>query len=400
MKELVRLNKRPSSDGSSFTYVLRYIDEYGKRRWETLGHSNRRKAKKQRAEKKMELRMGYIQPGSMRLRDFLSDSLAKTGDQIRESTRIDYQEAMEDLIEVVGNMDYQFVQQTHGEKFRQIRLDQGDSPATVAKKLRELKRLFQLALERKQLDENPFKFVKLPKTPKQKIRIYSPEECERIIRAASDFQNESVLEWDIIITLALTTAMRKSELLNLVWSDVDFGEMIVEVSPKENTAETWEWKIKDTDRRFLPLKEDVSHLLIDLQNRRPEGYPYVFVPPGRYDHIQKELRPTTTWSLSSARNKVVNNFTRQFDKILSKAHVSTGTFHDIRKTAITNWFRQGLSEYDVMTLAGHADFETTHRFYLAVADDLVGRARQAITHQVSQNLLQKCCRNTLLVKKS
>jgi integrase len=158
--------------------------------------------------------------------------------------------------------------------------------------------------------------------------------------------------------------------------------MTIEISPKENTNETREWKIKDTDRRALPLTEDVSYLLADLQNRRLEGYPYVFVPPERYDHIQQQLRPKDQWSMSSARNKVVNNFTRQFDKILSMAHVDKGTFHDIRRTAITNWFRQGLSEYDVMTLAGHANFATTHRFYLAVADDLMARARHATTHRV------------------
>jgi integrase len=79
---------------------------------------------------------------------------------------------------------------------------------------------------------------------------------------------------------------------------------------------------------------------------------------------------------------------------LAIAHVDTGTFHDIRKTAITDWFRQKLSEYDVMTLAGHANFATTHKFYLAVADDLIDRARQATTHQVSQELLQRCCQNS------
>ena len=136
-------------------------------------------------------------------------------------------------------------------------------------------------------------------------------------------------------------------------------------------------------------------MLVDLQNRRPEGYPYVFVPPGRYDYIQHELRPKGKWTLLSAKDNVINNFSRQFKKILSKAHVDKGTFHDIRKTAITNWFRQGLSEYDVMTLAGHSDFATTHRFYLAVADDLVTRPRQAITHQVSPRLLEKCCKHNL-----
>ncbi|MHC4720012.1 MAG: tyrosine-type recombinase/integrase [Planctomycetota bacterium] len=392
--QLVKLNKRPLCSGRKFTYILRYT-ENGKRKWETLGHTDRRKAERQRTQKEKELRMGYIEPSSMRLRDFMEDSLARTGDQIRESTRIDYQGAMEDFITTIGNIDYKRVQQTHGELFRQACLDRGDSPATVAKKLRGLKRFFGLAVERKQLDENPLQYVRQPKVPKQRIKIYTAEEINRILRVASQFQNTSVLEWDLLITLAITTGMRKSEMLNLVWSDINFSEMTIEVTPKENTEETWEWKIKDTDRRCLPLKEDVSRLLVNLQNRRPEGYPYVLVPPGRYDHIQQELRPEGKWTLSSARNSVINNFTKQFNQILAMAHVEKRTFHDIRKTAITNWFRQGLTEYDVMTLAGHANFATTHKFYLAVADDLVARARNATTHQVSQELLQKCCQNSL-----
>ena len=251
-----------------------------------------------------------------------------------------------------------------------------------------------MAVERGQPDQNPFRYTRVHRVPRQKIRVYSTDECNRLLRVASDVQNESILEWDLIITLALTTGMRKSELLNLVWSDIDFNEMTVEVSPKQDTDETWEWRIKDTDRRSLPLREDVCQLLISLQDRRPEGYPYVFVPPTRYDHIQQELRPTGRWTLICAKDKIINNFWLQFRKILLKAHVDKGTFHDVRKTAITNWFRQGLSEYDVMTLAGHSDFETTHRFYLAVADDLVDRARRAVTHQVSRDMLEKCCRRS------
>ena len=51
MKQLVKLNKRPLCGGQKFTYVLRYIGEDGKRKWETLGHADRRKAEKQRAQK-------------------------------------------------------------------------------------------------------------------------------------------------------------------------------------------------------------------------------------------------------------------------------------------------------------------------------------------------------------
>jgi len=389
MRQLVRLWERPSHNGKKFRYYLLYTDEQGKRRQRSLGHSDRRRAERQRARLERYLRMG--EPTPMKLMEFTTDSLARTGDQIRESTRVEYLSAMKDFIGVVGNLDYTEVQQKHGELYRQTCLDRGNTPATVRKKLREIKRFFQLAVERQQIDENPLRYVKVPGSPARKIRIYSEDECRRILKAASEFQNDSILEWDILITLALTTGMRKSELLNLTWADIDFEAQTVEVSPKENTAETWEWRIKDTDGRVLPLKEDVMQLLANLQNRRPEGYPYVLVPPARYDHIQQKLRPAGKWTLSHARTAVINNFKRMFDQILAAAGVKAGTFHDLRKTAITNWFYQGLNIYDVMKLAGHSKYETTYRFYLQVKDGLIDRARKAISHTVSPELLQKCC---------
>ena len=73
------------------------------------------------------------------------------------------------------------------------------------------------------------------------------------------------------------------------------------------------------------------------------------------------------------------------------AGVPKGQFHDLRRTAITNWFANGMNENDVMVLAGHSNFETTHKFYLAVASDLVDRARKASACAISPELLQICC---------
>ncbi|MHC5060472.1 MAG: tyrosine-type recombinase/integrase, partial [Planctomycetota bacterium] len=83
------------------------------------------------------------------------------------------------------------------------------------------------------------------------------------------------------------------------------------------------------------------------------------------------------WKYEHTRNQIIHNFTRQFNRIRKNAGVKKGTFHDLRRTALRNWLSNGVSEYDVMTLAGHSKFETTHRFYLAVADDLMDRARKA-----------------------
>ena len=100
MKKLVRLRTRPSRDGCSFTYFIDYTDEDGKRKRISLGHADRRKAEKERIDKERELRMGIIAPESMRLSDFLEDSLARTGDQVRESTHDESRCAMKHFIEV------------------------------------------------------------------------------------------------------------------------------------------------------------------------------------------------------------------------------------------------------------------------------------------------------------
>ena len=132
-RQLVRLNKRVSSDGSRFTYVLHCRDGSGKRRWETLGHSDRRKAEKRRSQKERELRAGYVAPASMQLSDFLEDSLAKTGDQIRESTQNGYRATMKEFIADIGDKDYRAVTIGDAERCRQACFDRGNQPATVTK---------------------------------------------------------------------------------------------------------------------------------------------------------------------------------------------------------------------------------------------------------------------------
>ena len=182
--------------------------------------------------------------------------------------------------------------------------------------------------------------------------------------------------------------MRRGELLNCVWEDIDFEKQTIEIRPKENTTETWTWLIKDTDHRTLPLTDELAQLLIDHQNRQPDGYPYVFVPPARYDWIQKRLRAQGKWTYSDSRLTVVRNFEKQFNLILNRAHVKKGTFHDLRKTAICNWLAEGLREYEVMRLAGHSDFRTTHKYYLAVADNLKERGREVTARGLCKKLVQ------------
>jgi integrase len=381
-KELVRLRHRPSRDGRSFNYFLDYVESGGKRRRISLGYADKHKAERQRVKIERELKMGVIAPESMRLSEFVADSLRKTGDQIRESTRREYVATMQDFIAVVGDKDYQKVTLNDGEFYRQHCLDQGNSPATVSKKLREVKSIFQLAVKRRQLEVNPLAYIAKPKCPKTEIHTYTDDECRHMVKAAGESAQE--VRWDLLILVALCTGLRRGELLNCLWSNIDFGEHTITVTAKDDTAETWKWLIKDSDSRTVPLTEDLTQMLVEHQARHPEGYPYAFVPPTRYDCIQK-LRADGKWTYCDSRTKVIARFNRTFLAIIKRAGIKHGTFHDLRRTAICNWFREGLSELEVMKLAGHTSFATTHKYYLKVDDDSVDRARRASAQAMSRS---------------
>ncbi len=290
MNKLVRLWKRPSRDGKRFSYVLIYRDEQGKTRYESLGHTDRNKAKRQSAKKECELQMGYIEPGYMRLNNLLKDSLKRSRGSIAEGTCQEYDTAVRQFIQVVGDVDYRTICLEHGEQFMRACLGKGNRPATVAKKIATLKRQFNLAVERHQLDDNPFHHLKKPKAPDGEIRVYSDDECDRLVKAEKDLKIGIRYRWDMILLTDLCTGMRRGELLNTTWRDVDFGGQKIHVSPKDGTEQTWIWRIKNKDRRSLPLTDEVVKMLIEHQAAQPEGYPYVFVTPKRYENIKRLRR--------------------------------------------------------------------------------------------------------------
>ena len=75
MTQLVKLITRPSRNGQRYTYCVEYKDENGKRMRHSLGHADKRKAERQRAQLEREIRMGTVACGSLTLKEFIKDSL-------------------------------------------------------------------------------------------------------------------------------------------------------------------------------------------------------------------------------------------------------------------------------------------------------------------------------------
>ena len=352
-----------------------FIDLAGKRRQLSLGHCDRRKAEMQQREKEANLRAGIVEPESMKLSRLSADYQARTRGQIRQSSLREADIAMRELVTIVGDIDCRNVAYKHGERFLQACLDKGNAVATGNKKVRTLKRIFEVAVLRGLLETNPWRRLRGGKVPQQEIHVYTEDECHRLIKAAREFNDPDGVNWQLLIALALSTGARRGELLNLVWPDVDFERQVVKIAPKPDGDRTWLWFIKDAERRTLPLTDEVLAMLLEQHERQPEGSVYVLVPYDRYRFIQQR-RKEGRWSEEDGRCPL-DNFTRRFGQILRRAAIERGTFHDLRRTCLSCWLSSGLTEYDVMKLAGHSDFGTTNKFYLQVRHDLVERAREA-----------------------
>jgi integrase len=342
MKELVRLRMRPSCNKKSFRHMLDYVDQSGKRRQISLGHADKRRAKRQRYEKKLELRMHIAEPTSMRLTNFFQDSLVRTKGQVRATTLKDRARTMRDFVACMGDIDVEDVCYEHGERFIQHCLTHHLTASTTTKKVKQMKRVFQPAEDRGQLDLHPLRRLKPPKAPRQKIPLYTDQEYHGLCRFARQYEEKgSLIKWELLIRMALGAGMRRGVLLNTTWRGIDFARMTVDVSPKKDREDTWEWHIKDTERRALPLTAELVRRLVEHQMSQPEGCPYIFVPKARHERIQA-YRQAGHWEVEKGRSPSSKSC-HHFNKIRDMAGIRTGTFHDLRRTCLSNWIVQGLS---------------------------------------------------------
>lgn len=185
--------------------------------------------------------------------------------------------------------------------------------------------MFTMAVKWGRAQRNPVKEVKMFKEPKGRERILSEEEEGRLLEAVESTTKSQHLT-PIIIT-ALNTGMRKGEILNLKWSNVDFKGRVITV---EGT--------KNGEIRKIPMNQKLTEALGNA--KKIACNEYVFSENGKpYGDVK-----TGWWTA------------------LKRARIEGLTFHSLRHTFGT---RLGMNGYDIKTIAelmGHKDIKMTMRY--------------------------------------
>lgn len=188
-----------------------------------------------------------------------------------------------------------------------------------------MSKIFNLCVENEKIIKNPCASVKHLREENYKIRYLTKDEEKRLF---SVLDSEYTHLKPIIIT-ALQTGMRKAEIFNLKWSQIDFKKGFIEVL-----------KSKSGKARKIPISKKLDAVLkTQLVYQTNE---YVFINP--------------------ATNKPYVDIKRAFSNILKKAEIENFRFHDFRHTVATRLVESGNDLVVVKDILGHSDIATTMRY--------------------------------------
>jgi integrase len=335
----------------------------------SLGHGDLQLAEDQRKAKMAELANlpDVFQSRILKLSELCKKYLQATR-RLEPATVSLTERVFGHLIGLLGDIDIGQFGFAEAEKFQTwITKDHAKTTANIWCKTASP--VFSWAVSTEVLDKNPFSKLELFRPKVNRIRVYSQSEFASMMDACNSRL------WQARLILAKTAAMRRGEILNLTIDDVDMEKGLILVQPKEDGRNTWKWDPKDKDRRELPLVPKAKAMLEEIIAELPAKQPYIMIPADLYVRRMESKRR----GILKDRLRVTpdENWKEPFLRIKKRAGIKRGTFHDLRRTCITEWLESGLKPHEVMKLAGHADIETTMEYYVAIRKELTDKARQA-----------------------
>ena len=347
-----------------YCWIVRWCGTNGKKYGKLF--KTRKEAEKNALDLQNRVNLGRAdKPQNITLQEFRLEHEQVMKGQVAYAT-LDVQKRALKFFEnfIGGSVLLSKIKSRQAEAFIAHRLSIVSSVSTVNKDIRTLRSVFNLAIEPRGYlieGQNPFARIRERKKAQKPVRYVALEGYAAMMNSAKR------LWWKSLISMAYGSGLRRGEILNLTWADIDFENQLIRIVPKEETAETIEWEPKDHENRVVPLSDETTQLLANLQAQCEESHPYIFITSRRLRLILRR-RELGEWCPTS---EVINNISRDFGVIRQRASVAKCSVHDLRRSAITNW-AQKLPIQVVQQLAGHSDISTTRKYYLAVrSEDMI-----------------------------
>lgn len=321
-------------------------------------------------------------PADIPVYDYLVSYLKRVEPELQKNTIVSYRSMTNGKIRryfqrrpqlTVGNLKPQDIQD-----FYQSLFADGVVANTVIHYHALLRRAFQQAFKEERIDANPFDRVGRPKKNKFHGENYTQEELLTLLHLARG---------DVIypaILLAGAMGLRRSEVLGVRWSRIDWEKRTVLLDTKiveyrengKKKVEPVEEMKNKSSRRTLPLPDPVVEML-QVQKEHREVYRKMF--QGSYNaqyldyvcvnQLGELLRPSYV--------------TDHFRELLEKYGLRHIRFHDLRHTFASLLINQDVPLINVSNFLGHSDLSTTANIY-AHLDKASKQASAAVISDILQ----------------
>ena len=199
------------------------------------------------------------------------------------------------------------------------------SDKTVANELAVLSVFFRTAVKMEYLDRNPMDSVERVRPVAKTPRYLTRKEAAALLAASPDYERA-------IWTVLLYTGMRRGEVENLEWEDVDLRRKVLTLRVRRD------WLPKGKRSRGVPMHPEVKAALKGL--------------PRRSDRLVFATRNGTP----------LKHLDRKFKRCVEKAGLRDVTIHTLRHTCASHLVMAGVDLPTVAKILGHRDITTTMRY--------------------------------------
>ena len=139
-----------------------------------------------------------------------------------------------------------------------VLMDEKLSPVSVNRKLSSLKSFFKFLMKQGSISVNPLRLITGPKTKKPLPYFVRDKEMELLLDGDGFDEDFEGVRDRLVLEMLYDTGIRRSELIGIQDSDVDFGAMQIRVTGKRNK------------QRLIPFAEGLKNLIqayTEVRNR-------------------------------------------------------------------------------------------------------------------------------------
>ena len=233
----------------------------------------------------------------------------------------------------------------------------GLRPETVSKIHRHIHAMFEFA----ELPVNPAELRRRPgkkqRKPKGRGTALTPMQEKQLMDECSP-------RWRLFFLVALSTGLRRGEMIGLRWGDVSLIEEVIDVRrsicPYDDIDDDESLTTKtEAGERVVPLFPDAVAALGELYRLA------VSTDDDAPVFCTVECKPAMPGRRASVAGGVLipRMVTKAFRRYADRAGLTEITLHDLRHTTITRLMNQGATIDIVAAIAGHSKTSTTTDVY-------------------------------------